>query len=247
MLLVANWKTYVETKEEAKKLLASAKRLAGVKRVSLVLVPPAPFLGLLAPGNRSKVAFGAQDISATTVGNATGEVSATVVRSLGVRYVIVGHSERRAMGETDAVVADKVRRALTAGLTPILCIGEKERDPDAHYLRTLKQQIGAVFVPLDAKQRLSVIIAYEPIWAIGKHAADSIASADLAEMVLYIRKILGEYLPEKAAAKALILYGGSVEPGNIRGLAGGSNVDGFLVGHASVDPGLFPQLVKALQ
>ncbi len=246
MLIVANWKTYVETREEAKKLLASAKRLASVRRVKLVLVPPAPLLGLLAPGNRSKVSFGAQDVSTTTVGNATGEVSAAVLRSIGAKYVIVGHSERRAMGETDAVVAEKVKRVLAEGLTPIVCVGERERDADARYLLGLKQQIGSVFAPLDPKQRLSVIIAYEPLWAIGKQAADSIAASDLGEMVLYIRKVLGNYLPGKAAAKAVVLYGGSVEASNIRGLAGGSNVDGFLVGHASVDPGMFPNLVKAL-
>lgn len=246
MLIVANWKTYVETKEEAKKLFAAAKRLSLVRGVQIVVAPPAPFLGLLSPDNRSKVAFGAQDISATVVGNATGEVSATAVRNLGVRYAIIGHSERRASGETNAQVAQKAKRALSEGLIPIVCVGEQERDADARYLQALKEQLGAVFASLDAKQRLSVMIAYEPIWAIGKHAGDSITAHDLGEMVLYIRKILAAYLPEKGPAKAKVLYGGSVEPGNIEALAAGTGVDGFLVGHASVDPGLFPKLVKAL-
>ena len=246
MLIVANWKAYVETKEEAKKLLATAKRLSAIRRVSVVLAPPFPFLGLLAPGNRSKVQFAAQDVSAASVGAATGEVEAPVLRSLGVRYVIVGHSERRAQGESDALILEKIRRALSQGIIPILCVGEKERDEDARYLLALKGQIGAIFSALSPKERLSIIVAYEPVWAIGKHAGESIASADLAEMVLYVRKVLSDYLPDKAALKAKVLYGGSVEPANIRGLAGGSNVDGFLIGHASVDPGMFPALVKAL-
>lgn len=246
MLIVANWKAYVERPEEAKKLLATAKRLSAVRRVRLVLAPSFPFLGLLAPGNRSKVAFAAQDVSPATVGSATGEVEAAALRNLGAKYVIVGHSERRAQGESDALVAEKARRALAEGLIPILCIGEKERDPDARYLSDLKRQLASVFSVLSPRERLSVIVAYEPVWAIGRHASDSIDASDLGEMVLYIRKVLASYLPGKSAQKAMVLYGGSVEPSNIRGLAGGSGVDGFLVGHASVDPGMFGPLVKAL-
>lgn len=247
MLIVANWKAYVETRDEAKKLLALAKRLtASVRRVKIVLAPDAPHLGLLAPGNRSRVMFAAQDLSDSTVSAATGEISGAVIRNIGADYVIVGHSERRARGETDAVVAEKARRALVNGLAPILCVGERERDEDAQYLALLKQQISSVFSVLSPKERLEVIVAYEPIWAIGKHAADAPSPQDIGEMVLYIRKVLGEFLPGKSAAKATVLYGGSVEEGNIRGIAGGSGVNGFLVGHASVEPAMFSALVKAL-
>lgn len=247
MLIVANWKSYVETREEAKKLLALAKRLAGkVRRVKIVLAPSYPHLGLLAPGNRSKVMFAAQDISETTVSAATGEVSGATLRNIGAEYVIVGHSERRANGETDAAVAEKVRRALVNGLTPILCIGEHERDADAQYLVFLKNQIASVFSMLSPKERLEVVIAYEPVWAIGKRASESDSPADIGEMVLYIRKVLGEYLPGKSAGKAVILYGGSAEAENVRAIAGGSGVDGFLVGHASADTAMFSALVKAL-
>lgn len=247
MLIVANWKAYVDSRDDATRLFVQAKRLVtSVKRVKIVLAPPAPFIGLFAPSNRSKVQFGAQDISLTTVGAATGEVSAGSMRALGARYVIVGHSERRALGETDEVVRDKTRRALANGLTPILCVGEKERDADAEYLRALKRQIGIVFEALSPQERLKMIVAYEPVWAIGKHAGDAITSADLAEMVLYIRKVLGEYLVGKSAQKVPVLYGGSVESQNIRALAGGSGVDGFLVGHASADTVQFGALVKAL-
>lgn len=247
MLIVANWKSYIETRDEAKRLFALAKRLAAkIRRVEIVLAPSAAHLGLLAPGNRSKVKFGAQDISDTTVSAATGEISAATVRNIGADYTIVGHSERRARGETDAVVTEKVRRALVNGLTPILCVGERERDHDAQYLVLLKQQIANVFSVLSPKERLEVVVAYEPVWAIGKHAGEAPSPADIAEMVLYIRKILGEYLPGKSAAKAMVLYGGGVEAGDIRDIAGGSGVDGFLVGHASADSAMFSALVKAL-
>jgi triosephosphate isomerase (TIM) len=242
MLIVANWKAYVEKREDAKKLLALSKRLSSTKRVKIVLAPSFPHLGLLAPGNRSKVKFAAQDISDTTVGPATGEVAGAVIRNIGAEYVIIGHSERRAKGESDELITEKVKRALVHGLIPIVCVGERERDQDAQYLSFLRQQIRAVFETLSPKERLNVVIAYEPVWAIGKHAA----SQDLGEMVLYIRKVLGEFLPGKGAEKVTILYGGSAEPDNARGLAGGSGIDGFLVGHASVDPAMFSALVKSL-
>jgi len=246
MLIIANWKSYVENREEAKKLLALSKRLSRkTRRARLVLAPSFAHLGLLAPTNRSKVKFAAQDISTTTVGPATGEVSGATLRNLGVEYVIVGHSERRGMGESDAVIAEKTKRAIANGLIPILCIGERERDADARYLLELKKQLHAVYGPLTPRDRLSIIVAYEPVWAIGKQAGDALASSDLREMVLYIRKMLGEYLPGKSAKTAPVIYGGSVEPSNVRGLAGGSDVEGFLVGHASVDPKLFSELVRA--
>ena len=204
MLVVANWKAYVETSQEAKKLLASAKRLSKVRRVKIVLAPAFAHLGLLVPGNRSKVQFAAQDISVTTIGPATGEVSGALLRNLGVTYVLIGHSERRALGETDIVLLEKVKRALANGLTPILCIGEKERDTDARYLSFLKQQLHAIFEPLSPRERLGIIVAYEPVWAIGKHAGDAIAAEELGEMVLYIRKVLSGYLQGKSAQKTTI-------------------------------------------
>jgi triosephosphate isomerase len=121
------------------------------------------------------------------------------------------------------------------------------RDPDAKYLKFLRTQIDTVFTPLSQKERAQTILAYEPIWAIGKTAADALAPADLEEMVLYIRKILGAYLPGRGAQKVKLLYGGSVEPANIRELAKGTGIDGFLPGHASTDEKTFGEMVKALQ
>jgi triosephosphate isomerase len=247
MIIAANWKAYVQSEAKAKKLFAAAKRLSSQPSTEIIIAPPAPYIGLLSPGNRSKIAIASQDLSSGTGGAATGEVTAALLRDLGVKYGIVGHSERRAMGETDAIVSEKARHAFANKITPIICIGERERDADARYLSLLRAQIHAVFEPLSPKERAQAIIAYEPIWAIGKTAAEAISPTDLTEMVLYIRKILGDYLPGKGAQKVRLLYGGSVEPGNIRAAAEGTGVDGFLVGHASVDSDVFTALVKALK
>lgn len=247
MLIVGNWKAYVQTTEKAKTLYAVAKRLTSQADTQIVLAPPTPFLGVLASGNRSKVAFAAQDVSLSTGGAATGEVTASMIANAGATYAIIGHSERRAMGETDAIVAEKVQHAFANRLRPIVCIGEKERDLDAQYLTGLRAQIREIFTPLSQKERMQTIVAYEPIWAIGKTAAESITPQDLSEMVLYIRKVLTEYLPGRGSEKVLLIYGGSVEPANIRSLASGTGVDGFLPGHASTDPQMFAQLVKALR
>jgi triosephosphate isomerase len=246
MIVVANWKAYVEDGNRAKKLFALGKRLTTATKVQIVLAPPAPFLGLLAPKNLSKVQFAAQDISTTTGGAHTGEYTASMVASLGAKYAIIGHSERRAAGETNEIIAQKVGHALAHGLTPIICVGEKVRDTEGRYLSQVRTDIAAALHEVSPSRRASVILAYEPVWAIGKSVDDAITSADLTEMVLYIRKVLTELGTAKTAEYTTVLYGGSVEPENIRGLAGGSAVDGFLIGRATVDKDMFTGLVKAL-
>lgn len=246
MLIVANWKAYVETTDKAKRLYATAKRLAGEKKHEIVLGPPGPYLGYLSIGNRSKVKFAAQDISAAQGGAATGELTAALAHRVGASFAIIGHSERRAQGETDTLILKKVQQALGAGLIPVLCIGETERDPEARYLNQLRSQLKTVLEPLPPKERAHMVIAYEPVWAIGKSAAEAITPTDLTEMILYLRKILGEYFPAKAGSAVPILYGGSVEPGNIVALASGTGIDGFLIGRASTDSATFSALVKAL-
>lgn len=248
MLLVSNWKAYVSEVAKAKALVAAAKRYAGKNDLEIVIAPPAPYLGMFVTKSRAKatLSYAAQDISISTGGAATGEVTADALADLGVKYAIIGHSERRAMGEDDATILLKVQHALAQGLTPILCIGERERDQDATYLQFLRGQIAAIFEPLTPKERTQIIIAYEPIWAIGKSAADSIQPHDLHEMVLYIRKVLTDYLSGAGANHTAILYGGSVEPANIRMLAAGAEIQGFLVGHASTDVPSFTGLAKAL-
>jgi len=246
MLIVANWKAYVDDLAKAKKLFAIGKALARHAGCRIVLAPPAPLLGALALKNKSGVAFAAQDVSATTGGAHTGEVTAQAYAAAGAAYAIIGHSERRAVGDTSAIIALKLAHALAHGLTPILCVGEKERDGEGRYLATVREQLTVAIESLAPKERTSVIIAYEPLWAIGKTAAAAIGPNDLTEMVLYIRKVLAEHLPGKSSTRSLVLYGGAVEPENARALAASCGIDGLLVGHASTDPRTFSLLVKQL-
>lgn len=246
MLIVANWKAYVEDLAKAKELFAASRRAARTAGVGVVLAPPAPLLGALAR-KKSPIAFAAQDVSRTTGGALTGEVTAAAYAAAGATYALAGHSERRAAGDTDAIVAAKLSHALAHGLTPILCIGERERDGEGRYLAVVREELTAAMKPLAPKERAKVIVAYEPLWAIGKAAEHSIRASDLTEMVLYIRKVLAELLPGKSSRHSLVLYGGAVEPENVRDLAASSGIDGFLIGHASVDPRLFASLVKQLR
>jgi triosephosphate isomerase len=125
-------------------------------------------------------------------------------------------------------------------------VGERERDADAAYLAGVRKQVSAVFAPLSPKERLSLVVAYEPVWAIGKTGLEAIQPADLAEMALYIRKVLADFMPGRANQKVRILYGGSVDAMNARALAAGTGIDGFLVGRASTDVAGFSALAKTL-
>mgnify|MGYP001596106856 CR=1 FL=1 len=241
MLIVSNWKAYVESTTKSKALYAIAKKGASGRKHTLVLLVPAPYLGLLA-APKQQVLLGAQDISVTLGGATTGEVTAGLVAELGAQFVLVGHSERRAMGEQDETILEKTKHALAHGLTPILCVGERERDLDAKYLKEVRTQLASVFSSLTKKECAQMIVAYEPLWAIGKTALDAITPEDLREMVLYIRKVLTDYLP----GRVRVLYGGSTEAENVSMLAQGSEIDGFLIGHASADQVSYAALLKAL-
>lgn len=247
MIIATNWKAYVEDPERAKKLVSVAKRLARSSTHDIILGPPTPFFALATERNTSPVQFAAQDVSASTGGAKTGENTAQMFAAAGATYAIAGHSERRAAGDTNDLVAEKISHIVAQGLRPIVCIGEKERDEAGRYLTLLREEIAAALEPLNTKNRSQIILAYEPIWAIGKRAADAMHADEVAEMVLYIRKVLAEYLPGKASSRIPILYGGSVEADNIRDLAAASGVDGFLIGHASADPDTFTKLIHALR
>lgn len=249
MLIVGNWKAYVESKAKAKALCASARRLAAKGEHEIAIAPPFPYLGMLVPPkpvSKKGLGFAAQDVSLTVGGAETGETTAGLLRELGVTHVIVGHSERRGHGESNEVVTEKARHVLAHGMVPVVCVGELVRDAEAQYLKHVRKQISDVFSALSPKERLTTVIAYEPVWAIGKPDMEAISPADLGEMILYIRKVLADFMPGRANQKVRILYGGSVTPDNIRGLAGGSGVDGFLVGRASTDVSKFSALVKAV-
>lgn len=247
-LVVANWKANPPTLREAKTLFSSLKRSAkSLSRTTLVICPPVAYLAPLALTYRgSDIAFGSQDVSAHAGGAHTGEVTVTMLKSLGAKFSIVGHSERRAIGETNDQIAKKLVQALEKGLGGILCVGERERDSEAHYLEEIRRQITSALLGKSVAQVKRTTIAYEPVWAIGKDADAAISARDLHQMVLFIKKVLTELYPDAAKAVS-ILYGGSVEAGNAKSLMHESGVSGFLVGHASLSPDSFLPILDAVE
>ncbi len=235
MLIVANWKMHPRTYRDAKLLLDATKRLAAkYPKVSLVVAPPALFLRDLAASQRGrKIALSSQDARAEAEGPHTGSVSLAQAKDCGATHVLIGHAECRARGERDEDVQKKVASALALGMTAIVCVGEEMRDASGAYLARVREQIRAAVLgaPEGALKRL--IIAYEPVWAIGKEEA--MAPRDMHEMSLFVRKVLAEKWGEAAHA-ARVLYGGSLSEKNARGMMEEGYIEGFLLGRASIEP-----------
>jgi triosephosphate isomerase (TIM) len=246
-LVVANWKMAPETLGDAKKVFNGARLSAkGLKNTDVVVCPPFTFIYPLSRLDRPKNIFlGAQNVFTEIKGAFTGEVSVEMIKDLGAKFVIVGHSERRAMGETNETVKRKLQVAFNADITPILCVGEKNRDRDGSHLEFIKNQIKESLTNLQKKDLVGIIIAYEPIWAIGKSYKEAMSPTDIHETVLFIKKIIGENFGRDIAAGCKILYGGSVEAENASEIVRLGNIDGFLVGHASLIPVDFSAILKA--
>jgi triosephosphate isomerase len=238
-LIAGNWK--MNGLRESGAALAGdlAGRATGPFGCDMVVCPPATLLGSVGEALRgSAVALGGQDCHPARSGAYTGDVSAEMLADAGCRYVIVGHSERRAgHGEDDAVVRAKAEAVVSAGMTPIVCVGETEAQRRAgQALAVIEAQVtGSLPVGVDGA---SMVIAYEPVWAIG--TGQTATPADVAEVHGHIRGLLERLFGGAAAAGSLrILYGGSVKPGNAAELLAVANVDGALVGGASLDADAF--------
>lgn len=247
-LVVANWKMSPETLEEAKKIFNGARLSAkGLKNTDVVVCAPFPFIFPLAKLNSPKNLFwGSQNVWSEIKGAFTGEVSVEMLKSLGIKYCIIGHSERRAMGESNEIVRKKMQIIFDAGLIPILCVGEKERDKDGNYLDFIKTQIKECLTGLSKRDLVGIIIAYEPIWAIGKSYKEAMNATDIHEISLFIKKVISELFGKDIADGAKILYGGSVEAENAYEITRIGNTQGFLVGHASLYPEQFSAILKAV-
>ena len=215
--------------------------------VSVALFPPALSLASLRDGlgEGARVLLGVQNIHWEESGAFTGELSAGMAAAAGASLALVGHSERRhVFGETDEETARKVAAAFAAGLAPVLCVGETEAERDAGRLEEiLGRQFGAVAAGLDDPRLGALVLAYEPVWAIGTGRTATPADASAAHALLRAR--LAARLGESGAAAVPILYGGSVKPANAEALMGASDVDGVLVGGASLDPDSFGAIVDA--
>jgi triosephosphate isomerase len=199
---------------------------------------------VLVTGEKLTISYGAQDISVHDSGAYTGEVSGPMLAKLGCRYVLAGHSERRQYhAEDDAVVNAKVRAALRSGLTPILCIGETQRvrAADGH-VRHCLAQLAAGLAGLTAAEVAGLVIAYEPVWAIG--TGEVATPQDAQEMIGAIRECLSGAHGTETAAATRILYGGSVKAGNMPDIMAQPDIDGALVGGASLDAAEFAKICR---
>ncbi len=246
LLIAANWKMY-KTPTEAQSFLHTFLPLAkGLTQNEIVICPPAIDLAPVVEGVKgSHVAVGAQNMHYDDAGAFTGEISAPMLLALGVTHVILGHSERRQFFcETDESVNKKLVAALKYNLIPIVCIGEHEHErEDGKTREVLCRQISRAIHQIDPAKLASVVVAYEPIWAIGTGKTASPAMA--AEAHFIIRSEISQQVGKKIAEATRILYGGSVKPENAEALLSQPEIDGALVGGASLDPNSFATIAKA--
>ena len=244
-LIAANWKMY-KTPAQAKEFVAAFLPLVtGHTRDEIVLCPSATSLSAVVDAVAGKgIAVGGQNMHTADEGAFTGETSAPMLVSLGVTHIIIGHSERRQyFGETDELVNQKVHAALKHGLKPIVCVGERlEEREGGKTEEVLLRQTEIALKDVTAEQAANIVIAYEPVWAIGtgKTATPEMA----AESHLVIRSEVARLLGREVADKMRILYGGSVKPNNAPELLNQPEIDGALVGGASLDPDSFSKIVK---
>ena len=246
-LVAGNWKMNLNHLEA----IALVQKLAFAlpekyyDRVEVAVLPPFTDIRsvqTLIDGDRLKMVHGAQDLSPHQAGAYTGDVSGAMLAKLGCRYVVVGHSERRAVhGEDDAVVNSKVRAAVKHGIVPILCVGEGLDVREAgHHVQHTTRQLAAAVAKVESQHAQTLVIAYEPVWAIG---TGRVASAgDAQEVCAALRQQVAATYGDTIAAGVRVLYGGSVTARNVGELVGQPDVDGALVGGASLDADGFAQL-----
>ena len=244
-LIAGNWKMFKTVQETVffvKELRSLVKDVAGVE---IAVAPPFTAVHAAAEAARaSNIGVAAQDLFWEREGAFTGEVSATMVREAGAEYVILGHSERRTLfGDTDVTVNRKLQAAFGAGLTPIVCIGESLEQREAGATMTvLDSQLQRGLDGISAEQVGLLVVAYEPVWAIGTGRVATPAQA--AEAHGHIRRRLRAWFGAEAADLCHVIYGGSVKPDNVIELVGQPDVDGALVGGASLDVRSFADLVR---
>jgi triosephosphate isomerase (TIM) len=247
-MMAANWKMNKTVREAQDYTAALLPRAADAEDVDVIVCAPFTCLSEVARmAGDSAVVAGAQNFYFEDSGAFTGEVSAPMLQDVGAGAVIVGHSERREVfGETDDMVAKKARRAVDAGILPIVCVGETKEERDAGGMwEKVSGQVRAVMEVLQDAPGEALVFAYEPIWAIG--TGDTATPEDAQDAIGQIRTLLRELRGDDFADDVRILYGGSVKPGNVREIMAGEDVDGALVGGASLEVDSFVELVEAAQ
>jgi triosephosphate isomerase len=244
-ILAANWKMNLTHSEAESYLETFLSEIGQVNDVEIVIIPPFTAIPALVSASEKvpAVRIGAQNMHWEKNGAFTGEVSATMLRALYVKYVVVGHSERRALfGETDEIVNRKVRAALEAGLRPIICVGETLHERDSGQVEeVLGRQLRKGLENVIEKDLTEIVVAYEPCWAIG--TGRSATPAEAEQVHAFIRLDLSELFGAATADRVRIQYGGSVKPENAEDLMRQKNIDGALIGGASLDPRSFARII----
>jgi triosephosphate isomerase len=246
-IVAANWKMNMTQQESAHFVESLLLDLGDISDVEVVIIPPFTAIARVAQSldKAQNIKVGAQNMYWERNGAFTGEISAALLRDLYVRYVVLGHSERRSLfRETDEIVNRKVRAAHEAGLRPIVCVGETLAQREkGNVEKILSIQLRGSLKDLSEKELHETVIAYEPVWAIG---TGRVATPDQAQKAhAFIRHILEKIADEATADRMRIQYGGSVKPENARDLMTQPDIDGALVGGASLDPRSFAEIVKA--
>jgi triosephosphate isomerase len=245
LIIAGNWKMN-KTVAEALMLVADLKRdLAGVKEVDVVVCPPFTALSEVSKAILdSNLRLGAQNMSENNFGAFTGEICAGMLKEFSVRYVILGHSERRQFQkESDALIAKKATAVHAAALKPIVCVGETLAEREGNLTeKVLETQVRGSLAGLTKEQMVETVVAYEPVWAIGTGKTASTQQAQDAHA--FIRKTLAAMFDAEVARKVRIQYGGSVKPNNAKELMSQPDVDGALVGGASLEARSFADIIK---
>jgi len=242
-LIVANWKMNPSTEKEAKELFTKVQNgIKDIKNVEVVICPPFVYV-LCFKFHVSGLALGAQNVFYKESGAFTGEISPSQLKDLKVEYVILGHSEARLyLNETDEIINKKIKVSLAENLKPILCIGEKEGEDKE---KVLELQIKEGLKEVSEKDLNNVVIAYEPVWAIGNGKNCSVK--ETLNSTLFIKKIITDLYSKEIANELIILYGGSVNSENSAGYLKNGEVSGLLVGGASLKPEDFIKIVKSAE
>jgi triosephosphate isomerase len=245
-LVIGNWKMNPALAEDAKRIAQKTRSVASnLSRTEVVACPPFAFIPLAAPRTSVKnFSLGSQSVSLDEGGAHTGEVGAVMLKSLGVEYVIAGHSEARAAGDTDGMVAKRIIRILESGLVAVVCVGEKVRDDAGSHFNFLREQIKNTFTGVPIEKAKNIVLAYEPVWAIG--AKEAMAPEQVHEMSIFVKKSFADIFGAEAAMKVKVLYGGSVNSKNAADIMNIGQVDGLLVGRESVNMPGFTELLKAV-
>lgn len=244
-LIVANWKMAPNSIKEAKKILTTLnKTKIQNKKTSVVLCPPTIYAQEIIKNYRGKkFKFGLQNVSHTNDEAQTGEVSTKMAKSIGAEYVVLGHAERRALGEDSFLIAKKLNHVIAEGLKPLLCVGEIVRDSDGEYLKFLEQQIIESLTNFKKNNLSKLTLVYEPVWAMGSgHKAMN--THEIQQMTIFLKKILVSLYGRGQSLEVPILYGGSVDDDNAPEIIIEGGVDGLLIGRASLNPHTFANIIK---